>query len=187
MQALLLVALLAPGWALAQTAVSDKEAREDAAGFKEFSDHVKEYVRLHKSAEATIPPLKPTDRPEMITAYQQALVRKIREARPRAKRGDIFTHKAREAFRHVIRSEFLGPQAAHARATIQQGAPLEKVHLQVNQTYPESAPHTTVPPTLLLQLPKLPNEVAYRIVDRDLVLLDVKANLAVDLIPKGIP
>ena len=44
----------------------------------------------------------------MITAHQQALARKIREARPQAKTGDIFTPAAGEAFRRAIRSAFTG-------------------------------------------------------------------------------
>jgi hypothetical protein len=184
----LLATMLLAGCALAHpAAASGKEQEEDVAGFKAFSERVEEYVQLHKSVEATLPRLKPTDLPEMITAHQQALARKIREARPRAQRGDIFTDKAREAFRHAVRSEFQGPHAPYARATIQQGNPVKAVRLRVNQAYPEGVPYTTVPPTLLLKVPKLPDEVAYRIVDRDLVLLDVKANLVVDLVPKVIP
>jgi len=190
-QSLLLVAFLAAGGALTslgQSTTSDKEQAEDTAGFKEFSDRVQEYVKLYKSVEATLPPLKPTDLPEMIAAHEQALARKIREARPRADRGDIFTEKARQAFRHAIRSEFKSPHAHHARATIRkQGDPVKEIHLQVNQTYPHGLPYTTVPPTLLLRFPKLPDEVVYRIVGRDLVLMDVKANLAVDLIPEVMP
>jgi hypothetical protein len=187
---LLLTAFLGSGWALTsqgQGTPSDKEQAEDAAGFKEFSDRMQGYVQLHKSVEATLPPLKPTDLPEMIAAHQQALARKIREARPRAQRGDIFTSKATEAFRHAIRSEFQGSHAPHVRATIRQGDPVKEVHLRVNQVYPKAVPHTTVPPTLLLKLPKLPAEVVYRIVGRDLVLLDDKANFVVDLIPEVIP
>ncbi len=187
---LLLTAFLASGWALTsqgQGTPADKEQAEDAAGFKEFSDRVQGYVQLHKSVEATLPPLKPTDLPEMIAAHQQALARKIREARPRAQRGDVFTSKATEAFRHAIRSEFQGSHAPHVRATIRQGDPVKEVHLRVNQVYPKAVPYTTVPPTLLLKLPKLPAEVVYRIAGRDLVLLDDKANLVVDLIPEVIP
>jgi hypothetical protein len=57
----------------------------------------------------------------------------------------------------------------------------------VNDAYPEKRPVTTVPPTILLALPKLPNEVEYRIVGRDLLLLDVRANLVVDLIREAMP
>lgn len=165
-------------------AAAGKEPEEDAATFKAFSQRVDEFVRLHKSVEATLPKLKTTDLPEMIAAHQQALARKIREARPQAQRGDIFTDQAREAFRRTVRSEFQGPHASNARATIRQGDPVKAVRLRVNQPYPEGVPYTTVPPTLLLKIPKLPDEVAYRIVDRDLVLVDLNANLVVDWIPE---
>jgi hypothetical protein len=181
--------LLAAGAVLArQGAVSDKPQKEDAAGFKEFLDRVQDYVKLHKTIEATLPPLKPKEElPEMITAHQQALARKIRQARPHSKRHDIFTNSSHAAFRHAIRSTFQGPQAAHARATMEQGSPLKEVHLKVNEVYPDAVAHTTVPPTLLQKLPKLPDELEYRIVGRDLILLDVRANLVVDLLQEVLP
>jgi hypothetical protein len=57
------------GWgASGQNVASAKEQKENAAGFKEFTDRVQEYVKLHKAVEANLPDLKPTDLPEMITA-----------------------------------------------------------------------------------------------------------------------
>jgi hypothetical protein len=156
-------------------------------GFLEFSDRVQKYVQLHKSIEATVPKLKATNEPELIAAHQKILARKIKAARLHAKRGDIFTPAAKEDFVKAVSSEFQGPQAPHAKATIKQGAPLKKVHLHVNEIYPESIPYTSVPPTMLQKLPKLPEEVAYRAVSSDLVLLDVKANLVVDYLPGVIP
>ena len=156
-------------------------------GFQEFSDRVQKYVQLHKSIEATVPKLKATNEPELIVAHQKILARKIKAARAHAKRGDIFTPAAREDFLKAMSSEFQGPQAPHAKATIKQGAPLNEVHLHVNEIYPESIPYTSVPPTMLQKLPKLPEEVAYRAVSSDLVLLDVKADLVVDYLPGVIP
>jgi hypothetical protein len=156
-------------------------------GFQEFSDRVQTYVQLHKSVEGTVPKLKATNEPELIAAHQKILARKIKAARVHAKRGDIFTPAAKEDFLKAISSEFQGPQAPHAKATIKQGAPLKKLHLHVNEIYPESIPYTSVPPTLLQKLPKLPEEVAYRAVSSDLVLLDVKANLVVDYLPGVMP
>jgi hypothetical protein len=156
-------------------------------GFQEFLDRVQKYVQLHKSVEGTLPKLKPTNEPELIDAHQKALARKIKARRIQAKRGDIFTPAASDAFRKAISSLFQGPHAAHAQATIKQGAPLQRVHLQVNEVYPEAVPYTSVPPTLLQVLPKLPEEVAYRAVSNDLVLLDVRANLVVDYLPGVIP
>jgi hypothetical protein len=156
-------------------------------GFQEFSDRVQKYVQLHKTVEATLPKLKATNEPELIVAHQKILARKIKAARAQAKRSDIFTPAAKEDFVKAICSEFQGPQASHAKATINQGAPLKKVHLHVNEIYPESIPYTSVPPTMLQKLPKLPEEVAYRAVSSDLVLLDVKANLVVDYLRGVLP
>ncbi|HXM96107.1 MAG TPA: hypothetical protein VOA64_17940 [Candidatus Dormibacteraeota bacterium] len=180
--------LLATGWGYAsQEATPTSPSNADAAGIKEFSDRAQEFVKLHHSVEAKLPKLKTTDVPELIVAHEQALARKIREARPHAKRGDIFTPNATEAFRNAIQKALAGPEAPHAKATIKQGDPLAKVRLLVNRAYPKALPYTTVPPTLLLNLPKLPNELAYRVAGHDLVLLDVKANLVVDYIPIVIP
>src|SRR5882724_4686881 len=167
----------------AQAAVSPSKEAQNEAGFKEFMDHVQAYVNLHKSIESSLPALKPTDQPEKIANHQQALAQKIREARRHARRGDIFSEEAMEAFRHTVREEFAGPHGHSARTTIRQGEPLKTIHLHVNETYPDGVPYTTLPPTLLLKFPKLPDQVAYRIVVRDLILLDAEANLVIDRIP----
>lgn len=156
-------------------------------GFQEFSDRVQKYVELHKSVEGTLPKLKSTKEPEIIEGHQKALTRKMKAARPHAKRGDIFTPAASEDFRKGLQTEFEGHNAPHAEATMKQGAPLKAVHLRVNQIYPKAVPYTSVPPTLLQKLPRLPDEVAYRAVSSDLVLLDVKTNLVVDYLPGVIP
>jgi hypothetical protein len=167
--------------------VPNKEQADDAAGFKEFTVRMEGYLTLHKSIEKKLPALKNKEElPEMIAAHQQALARMIREARPQAKRGDIFTPAAREAFRHVIRSVFPDPQTA-ARATKRQRDTAREVRLRVNGIYPDAVAETTFPPVLLQELPTLPDELAYRIVGRDLILVDAKANLVVDLLHEALP
>lgn len=184
---LLLVGMAAFGPAQGRAQTPDAQVDLKAPGFQEFSDGVQKYVQLHKSVEATLPKLKSTNEPELIVAHQKALARKIKAARIHAKQGDIFTPAASEAFRKAMHIEFKGPHAEHAQATMKQGAPLQKVHLRVNQIYPDSTPYTSVPPTLMQNLPKLPEEVAYRAVSRDLVLLDAKTNLVVDFLTNVIP
>jgi len=170
-----------------QAAVPPSKEAKNAAGFKEFIDRVQTYVKLHKSIASSLPALKPTDQPEKIANHQQALAQKIREARRQAKRGDMFSEEARKAFRRTVREEFGGPHGHGARTTIRQGEPLKTIHLRVNEPYPDGVPYTTLPPTLLLKFPKLPDQVAYRIVVRDLILLDVEANLVIDRIPDIFP
>jgi hypothetical protein len=163
------------------------EEAKNGADFKEFMDRVQAYVNLHKAIASSLPALKPTDQPEKIANYQQTLAQRIREARRRARRGDIFSPGARKAFRRAVREEFGGPHAHGARTTIRQGEPLKTIRLRVNEPYPDGLPYTTLPPTLLLKFPKLPDQVAYRIVGRELVLLDVEANLVIDRIPDIFP
>jgi len=178
------VAAIATG----QTPSAPKPSAEDAAGFKEFSARVADYVKLHKSVEKEVPALKGKEElPEMISAQQQALARKIREKRPNAKPGDIFTRGSRDAFRHVIRDVFRDPKNSTKHTTDRQRITGKPVRVQINGIYPDADAETTFPPTLLERLPVLPEEVAYRIVGRDLVLVDRKANLVVDLLHEALP
>ena len=59
--------------------------------------------------------------------------------------------------------------------------------MQVNQRYPQGAPLQSTPPSLLLNLPPLPKELEYRIVDSTLVLRDEGANVIVDFVPNVFP
>ncbi len=173
--------VIAPRMVAGQGAAPSKERADDAAGFRQFSAHVQEYVKLQKTVESSLPALKSTELPEMITAHQQALARKIREARSHAKSGDIFTPAACEAFRHASRAALTGPHSANSRAYMQPGAPNVRMRLAVNGTYPDTEPITALPPEMLAAFPQLPVEVAYRVVGRTLILVDVESRLIVDL------
>jgi hypothetical protein len=160
---------------------------KNSAGFKEFNDRVQKYLKIHKTAEGKLAKLKTTNDADAIVTHQKELAKKIKAARATAKRGEVFTPRAAPEFKKAIDAEFKSSAAPHAAATIHQGAPLKEVHLRVNQVYPENVPKTSVPPSLLLNLPKLPDEVVYRVVGRDFVLLDAKANLVVDLMRDVMP
>ncbi len=186
LQWLALFAFMAPGLA-SQTQVP-RVSEEAARDFKIFTDRVQAYIKLQKNLEASLPGLKPTKDAARIDEHQHALARKIADARRGARQGDIFTHEVTERFRKIIRREFSGPAGRLARRTIQQDDPPKVlVRLHVNEVYPENSPLLTTPPTLLSKLPPLPQELAYRIVGRDLTLTDTKAGLIVDLIPNAIP
>jgi hypothetical protein len=161
--------------------------KQEAQTFDDFKQRVKDYLKLHKTVESSLPRLKTTKNGKTLMDRQHLLARKIAEARSNAKQGDIFTPEISEQFRQIIRAKFHGAGAPNMRKTIRQGEPLTKVQLTVNGAYPEKLPLTTVPPTLLINLPQLPHEVAYRIVGHDLVLLDTEARIVVDFIAGAIP
>lgn len=56
----------------------------------------------------------------------------------------------------------------------------------VNERYSWSWP-SFAPPPVLAALPVLPVELQYRFVGRDLVLVDIEANLVVDVLPDALP
>jgi hypothetical protein len=177
----LALCVAAPRMLAGQGPALSKEQADDAAGFKQFSARVQAYVTLQKTVESGLPALKSTELPEMITAHQQALARKIREARPHAKSGDIFTPAACEAFRHASRAALEGVHSPASRAYMQPGAPNPRMRLAVNGIYPDIEPITSLPPALLAAFPPLPGEVAYRVVGRTVILVDVKSRLVVDV------
>jgi len=151
--------------------------------FGDFSQRIDQYLKLRKA----LPHERTTKHQKEITDRRHALAQAIREARPGAKQGDIFTPEISEQFIRVIRGAFEGANAPNVRKTIRQGEPVAGVHLTVNGAYPEHLPTTTFPPTLLLRLPLLPDKIAYRIVGHDFVLQDTEARLVIDLIPGALP
>ncbi len=153
----------------------------DSPAFREFAQRVQQYVKLRKAPQRT------TRHREEIVDRRDALAQAIRESRPDAKQGDIFTPEVSEEFRRVIQSVFQGPSASSVRRTIRQGDPVAGLRLTVNGAYPQHLPLTTVPPTLLSRLPELPERMAYRIVGHDFVLQDTEARLVIDFIPGVIP
>ena len=177
------VSLMAQGGPPSQQ--NEKERERDQA-FKDFQARVKAYVQLRKSVETAVPAAKPTDNPDQIKARRLLLAQKMMVARKDAKRGDIFTREISEEFRKQIRRTFSGREGRVLRRTIREGDPV-KLRLLVNQTYPEDFPVTTMPPTLLTELPKLPPEVEYRVVGRDFVLQDAELRLVLDFIREGYP
>ena len=162
-------------------AASGKDVIADAMGFKEFSDRVQVFLTVQKAVEASFPALKSTDLPEAIAAYQATLARKLREARPNAKPGDLFTPAACEAFRHASHAVLDGPNGEASRAYMRQGAPSPAIRLTVNGTYPDTAPITALSPALLAAFPPLPEQLANRIVGRALIVTDVKSRLIIDI------
>lgn len=162
---------------------ADPPAIPESPAFREFTERAQAYVKLQKA----VPRLRVTKKPEEIVQRRHALAQKIRESRPNAQPGDIFTPAATVEFRSVIRSVFQGPAGRYVRRTVRQGEPVPERHLTVNSDYPEHLPVTTVPPTLLLRLPQLPPELAYRIIGHYFVLQDIEARVIVDFIPEAVP
>jgi len=157
----------------------------------DFSENVKNYTSLVDKLEKSLPPLPDKADAQQIAAHKKALADAVREARKGAEPGNIFTPSIRERMVAVIRTEVAGREGKAAKKTIAEDNPNKpnqapQAPLAVNAVYPEGVPLSTVPPTLLLRLPTLPETVEYRFVGKAIVLRDVRANIIVDYIPNAL-
>ena len=153
----------------------------DAAVMQDFKRRVDAYMKTRSQALKDAPTLKESNDPAKIKAAQDAQAARIRELRPGAKAGDVFTPEIRAQFRRLLSPELTGDDGRDAKEVIKDDAPTN-VPFKVNAKYPDGASLPTVPASLLLSLPQLPQPLQYRIIDKHLILLDEDADLIVDYI-----
>jgi hypothetical protein len=151
-----------------------------------FNQRIADYVDLHKRAARPLGDADDTKAPAEITNRETALANAIRTARPDARAGDIFTAPAATVITKVIAENYRhSPAVRDTRKDAEVELPDFKP--VVNEGYPSTYPLATFPPTLLMVLPPLPDELEYRIVTHHLILRDVAANLIVDVLPNAVP
>jgi hypothetical protein len=177
---ILLMFTIEAGVLRAQTA--NPPVNADSAIVQDFQKRVTEYLKFRKNVESNLPKLKPTESQEKIVHHEKELARAIRAARSDARQGDIFTPQIADEIRRLIGMALHPPRdGKHIKESLRHAEPVQ-LHLYINETYPAHTPRQSTPPSILANLPALPPELEYRITGRDLVLLDSKANLIVDLI-----
>ena len=155
----------------------------NAATLAEFTKRVDVYVALHKKLEGTLPKLPEQTNPYEIDRHQRALSRLIQDARKTAKQGDLFTPAMQRLVRNLLLPVFRGADGKQLRAEIFDNEYKGNVKLAVNARYPDEVPISTVPPQVLAQLPKLPEELEYRFVQTNMILFDPHAHVIADFVP----
>jgi hypothetical protein len=162
---------------------TDPAVNPDAAVMADFKARVDKYAELHKDLAKGAAAQKDNRTPEQIEAQKAALTAKIQAARAGAKQGDIFAPETRPVFRKLLAPEMKGEDGRDAKAVMKDDAPAPgTVAFKVNAKYPEAEPKPTMPANLLLNLPKLPEPLEYRVVGQHLLLLDTASDLIVDYI-----
>jgi hypothetical protein len=180
---LLAASLLSASIAASTPAVANQKgatiANPDALIQQDFQKRIYAYIALRNNAVKGIGPLKTTTNPAEIKAGEAGLAARIATARSDAKPGDIFTPEIRQRFRDLLAPHLKGEDGRDAKAIVKDDAP-PAVPFKVNASYPEGKSFPTVPAKLLVNLPPLPKQVEYRIIDKHLILRDTEANLIVD-------
>jgi hypothetical protein len=158
-----------------------------AEPYEQFEQRVATYVALRDSLAAKMGPLDVTKSQAEIAARAATLGNLIITARDSAKQGDVFDAAVAALMVTLIKQEFARrpPPVQEQREDAVEEVP--GFTPAVNMIYPTTYPLATFPPTLLPLLPRLPEQVEYRIVAHYLILRDVEANLIVDYIPNAVP
>jgi len=168
------------------TAPADQPVNPDAKALEGFLQRVNEYVALHQKLEGTLPKLSKEATPVDIDRHQRGLGRLIQDARRGAKPGDIFTAESQAVIKRLLTRVFGGADGAALKASIMDENPgIPKIN--VNDRYPDTVPVSTIPPQVLQGLPRLPEEMEFRFVGDDLILMDAHAHLIADFIPHALP
>lgn len=161
------------------------EPVDRVAALRVFHQRVEDYAVLHRRLEGPLPPLTTTRDMRKNYRAQQLLANAIRKERPNARQGNIFSPEIASAFRTIIAAALHGRDVETFLTELQSEHP-EVHHIRpvVNAPLPDEATHE-MPIVLLRALPLLPQDVEYRIVNHDLALWDIHANLVVDYVPNA--
>jgi len=153
-----------------------------------FQNALQAYVALHDLVEQTVTPLEISPDAGEIQLAVDEMAAAMRAARPSAREGDIFDAEAAAVLRRRIRESLREPGCGVAdilAAERDEGrAPPSRplVHDQFDW-----GSGSFMPGCVLDVLPRLPDGLQFRFVERDLVFLDVDADLVVDVLPDALP
>jgi hypothetical protein len=150
---------------------------------EQFVERTQAYMQLREEAAATVPALKETPSPVEIQARQKALATAVRAQRKGARRGDLFGDAA-PAIRQRLLAYMQRLPEVERESLWKQIPPVEVP--AVDADYPPQLPLASFPPTLLTELPELPEELEYRFAGSHLILLDAEANLILDVLPDAV-
>ena len=149
-----------------------------------FENRVADYVGLHHECVRRIRRNGVERVSYEPSVFEETLGDTIRDARRGSRPGDILSPALATRILQLVRTD-LASRAFLEREAILEEVP--QVRVQVNDRYPPGAPLATTPPLLLARLPPLAPELQYRFLGRTLILLDVDANIIVDVIPDALP
>jgi hypothetical protein len=156
-----------------------------AAGkvLQQFERSIQEYIALRVAVERHLPPLEVSPDAYRIHEAVEMRAAAIRRARASARPGDIFAADVTELFRTRIKQALESPDYPVADLLLPFGDDGETPPPPIVNGRFSWRTAVATPACVLTTLPRLPEELQYRFVGRDLVLVDIAANLSVDVLP----
>jgi hypothetical protein len=158
------------------------QGQEDQV-LRQFALSTDSYARLHRSALESVPRAL-CGGPEEIESTRSLLDAEIRQLRPNAREGQIFTREVGVLIRRRLDAAIRDLQWLPRDLEMGPDGRAIRWIAEVNAGYPPS--FGMQPWSAFNALPGLPGELEYRLVGYDLVLVDVLANLVVDVLRDAI-
>jgi len=170
---------------VAMAAAQEMDGRRGALQL--FDQRVAAYAELHRRVGAAFPPVAPSADLQMIAWRRVSLAAAITAERRDAQPGDIFDPWVAMAVRDIITNALIDVDQQLMLADLYEDCEMPAGYRpRVNAEYPDWASHA-MPPVLLSALPVLPAGIAYRLIDRDLLLWDIDADVIIDVLPDALP
>ena len=153
-----------------------------------FISATRDYALMHRRIEQSLGPIQITNLPADLLANVNAMATAIRSERAGARQGDLFTPELSSELRLRI-ADALAEHGLTPADLVTDEVP-ERINrrtlvLRVGGPFPWIAGSTMLS-CVLDVLPPLPPELQYRFVFRDLALVDVHANVIVDILPDAL-
>lgn len=186
LSALLAVILVAVDASTGHAALSmTQKVNAGAAALQTFQQRLDAYLQLRMQLAERLAPLTSTPSADELAGRQAALAKALQTARAAATRGDLVPEPVARQIAATVLDDFKRRTALEEKATFAEvpaaGQPA------INQTYPADAALPTVPPLLLQNLPRLPDNLQYRFYGRHLLILDGDVQIIVDYIANVLP
>ena len=170
---------------LAATTVTLAQPLYDSEGVVAFFRAADNYTFMHRRLERRLPVVEVNANPETIRRAIDAMSAALRAARPDARQGDLFNPAVQLTIRvriaRALKAHGMTPADVRA-AELAGGVDSSAVTLAVNGAFPWAI-GTAMVPCVIEALPPLPPALQYRMVGRDLVVIDLHAGLVVDILP----
>jgi len=183
-RAFVTAALAASCAGVSAVAAQEVDGRRDALQL--FDARVAAYADLHQRLDAVFPPWEPSDDMHRIDLRRAYLASAIRRERRDARQGDIFEPAVAVALRGIVADALREVDVELLLRGLYEECDMPAGYRpQVHAGYPSWATHE-MPFVLLTTLPALPKGINYRLIDHDLLLWDVDANLIIDVLPDAL-
>ena len=152
-----------------------------------FKASIHQHVQLHRRIEQQLPPFRAHSDMQDVIELTDAMASELQTARANAREGDIFTPEVAALLRTRVADAlaargFLPEEMVAATLEEADGDAALPV---VNGRFPWRR-GAAMWPCVLDALPRLPHELEYRFVGRDLVLVDTHADLVVDILRNAV-